>query len=71
MAQRVLNERVELSRRMVEDAKANGRRHSIRYWQRLQAETEKQADAIRQVLAAPTEEVDAATELERPQGTAN
>ncbi|MBV8504361.1 MAG: chemotaxis protein CheB [Alphaproteobacteria bacterium] len=58
VAQRVLNERVELLRRMVEDSRAAGRQQDVRYWQTLQAETEKQADAIRQVLIAPAVEDD-------------
>jgi hypothetical protein len=47
----VLNEWIELSRQMVESARAAGRRHGLRYWERMQAEAEKQADAIRQVLS--------------------
>jgi two-component system, chemotaxis family, protein-glutamate methylesterase/glutaminase len=74
VAQRVLNERIELSRRMVEDAKLNGRSHGIRYWRKLQTETEKQIDAIRQVLSSPLEEPEAAQAAEEigpPRGTAN
>lgn len=52
-AQRVLNERVELSRLMVAHARRAGRRHGIRYWQRLQDEAEKQSEIIREVLSGP------------------
>jgi two-component system, chemotaxis family, protein-glutamate methylesterase/glutaminase len=74
VAQRVLNERIELSRRMVDDAKANGRRHGTRYWQKLQAETEKQAETIREVLSVRLEEPNAeaaADEIGPPHGSAN
>jgi two-component system chemotaxis response regulator CheB len=54
-AERVLRERVELLRRMAEDARNSGRHQGVRYWERRQAEAEKQAAAIRQVLSIPTE----------------
>jgi two-component system chemotaxis response regulator CheB len=50
-AQRVLNERIELSRQMVENSRAAGRTHGLRYWGRVLAEVEKQSEAIRQVLS--------------------
>jgi two-component system chemotaxis response regulator CheB len=50
-AERVLNERIELSRQLAESSRAAGRTHGERYWQRVQTEAEQQVDAIRQVLA--------------------
>ena len=55
-AERVLKERVELLRRMTEDARTAGRRHGVRYWEKKQAEAQKQVDAIRQVLTIPSEQ---------------
>jgi two-component system chemotaxis response regulator CheB len=52
-AERVLNERAELLRRMVEDARISGRQHAVSYWEKKQAETERQVDAIRQLLLLP------------------
>ncbi|MFZ3236424.1 MAG: chemotaxis protein CheB [Stellaceae bacterium] len=51
VAQRVLNERVELARQMVESARAGGWADSLRHWERVQAEAEQQSEAIRQVLS--------------------
>ncbi len=50
VAQRVLNERVELARQMAKDAEGEGRSTGVWYWERVRAEAEQQADAIRQVL---------------------
>ncbi len=61
VARRVLNERVELARQMAEDARVGGRTYGLSYWQRVQAETEQQAEAIRQFL---TEAVEAEHELQ-------
>jgi len=55
-AERVLNERVELLRRMAEDARASGRQRGVRYWERKQKEAQSQADAIRRVLSIPSEQ---------------
>jgi two-component system chemotaxis response regulator CheB len=54
-AQRVLNERIELARHMIEHATAAGRGHSVRYWQKLQAEAEQHIEAIRAILSPATE----------------
>ena len=51
-ASRVLNERIELARQMAENAKTNGHVHNGRYWQKVQAEAEAQAEAIRSALTA-------------------
>jgi two-component system, chemotaxis family, protein-glutamate methylesterase/glutaminase len=50
VVQRVLNERIQLSRQMAKDSRAAGRRYGLQYWERVLAEAEKQADTIRQVL---------------------
>jgi two-component system, chemotaxis family, protein-glutamate methylesterase/glutaminase len=49
VVQRVLNGRIELSRQMVEDSRAAGRSYGQRYWERVHAEAEQQADAIRRI----------------------
>jgi two-component system chemotaxis response regulator CheB len=58
VAQRVLNERIELARSMIAHATAGGRSHGIRYWQKLQAEAEGHVAAIRRILANAAEEDD-------------
>ncbi|MBV8737024.1 MAG: chemotaxis protein CheB [Alphaproteobacteria bacterium] len=50
VAQRVLNERIELSHQMAEDSRAAGRKYGLQYWERVRAEAEQQVDAIRRVL---------------------
>jgi two-component system, chemotaxis family, protein-glutamate methylesterase/glutaminase len=50
VAQRVLSERIELARQMIEEAKSRGRQHGLHYWERVHAEAERQAATIRQVL---------------------
>ena len=50
VAQRVLNERIELSRQMAEDARTTGRSYGVQYWERVRAEAEQQVYAIRRVL---------------------
>jgi len=50
VVQRVLNERIELSRQMAEDSRMAGRKYGQQYWERVLAEAEKQANAIRQVV---------------------
>jgi two-component system chemotaxis response regulator CheB len=54
-AHRVLSERVELSRQMVESSRTTGRAHRVRYWERVLAEAERQLDAIGQVLSGANE----------------
>jgi two-component system, chemotaxis family, protein-glutamate methylesterase/glutaminase len=53
-AHRMLNERIEFAREMVEDSRSHGRPHGLRYWQRVRDEAEQQIDAIRQVMASDT-----------------
>jgi two-component system chemotaxis response regulator CheB len=55
VAQRVLNERLELSRRIVERSKIAGRKHGLLYWEGVRADAEKQADAIRRALHGASE----------------
>jgi two-component system chemotaxis response regulator CheB len=62
-AQRVLNERVELARQMIEDARTAGREAGVRHWERVRAEAKQQADAIRQVLPGAAEAEDQPQEL--------
>ena len=50
VAQRVLNERIELARQMAEDARRAGQSYGVQYWERVRAEAEQQVDAIRRVL---------------------
>lgn len=50
VAQRVLNERIELSRQMAEDSRIAGRMYALDHWERVRAEAEKQVEIIRQVL---------------------
>ncbi|MGA8759837.1 MAG: chemotaxis protein CheB [Stellaceae bacterium] len=58
VAQRVLSERIELSRQMAEGSRAAGRTHGLRYWERVRAETEQQVEAIRRVLPDAVEAED-------------
>lgn len=58
VAQRVLSERVELSRQMAEGSRAAGRTHGLRYWERVRAEAEQQVEAIRRVLPGAVEAED-------------
>ena len=50
VAMRVLNERIELCRRMAENARAGGRTLSIEHWNGLRAEAEEQFAVVRRVL---------------------
>jgi two-component system chemotaxis response regulator CheB len=52
VAQRILNERIELARNMIEDATAAGRTQGVGYWQKSQAEAERHIEAIRQMLSS-------------------
>jgi two-component system, chemotaxis family, protein-glutamate methylesterase/glutaminase len=65
VVQRVLNERIELSRQMAEDVRTAGRTYGVQYWERVRAEAQQQVDAIRRVLPDP-----ANAELE-PQDASN
>jgi two-component system, chemotaxis family, protein-glutamate methylesterase/glutaminase len=51
VAERVLNERVELCRHMAGDARAGGRAMGVTHWDRLQKEAEEQLHVVRQFLA--------------------
>ncbi|MBV9583867.1 MAG: chemotaxis protein CheB [Alphaproteobacteria bacterium] len=53
VAVRVLNERVELCRHMVENARTGGRTMGVRHWDRLRAEVEEQLQILHQFLARP------------------
>jgi two-component system chemotaxis response regulator CheB len=50
VAQRALNERIELSRQMAANSRTAGRKHGLQYWERVRAEAEQQVDTIRRVL---------------------
>ena len=63
VAQRVLSERVELSRQMAEGSRAAGRTHGLRYWERVRAEAEQQLEAIRRVLPEAIEAEDEPREI--------
>jgi two-component system, chemotaxis family, protein-glutamate methylesterase/glutaminase len=55
VALRVLNERIELCRRMTEDARAGGRSLGLAHWDRLKHEAEEQFQVLQQFLAqSPT-----------------
>jgi len=51
VAERVLNERLELCRHMAENARAAGRAMGVAHWDRLQKEAEEQLSVLRQFLA--------------------
>ena len=50
VAVRVLNERVELCRQMMESARAAGRGMGVAYWERLRGETGEQLDVLARFL---------------------
>ena len=60
-AHRVLNEKIEFARQMVEELHANSRIYEMRYWQRVGDEAEKQVEAIRCVLSHGTTKADKVT----------
>ena len=51
VAERVLNERIELCRHMSEDARAGRRAMGVTHWDRLQKEAEEQLHVLQQFLA--------------------
>ena len=51
----MLNERIELSRRIAERSRIAGREHGFRYWEGVPADAEKQADASRRVQPGAAE----------------
>jgi two-component system chemotaxis response regulator CheB len=50
VAERVLNERIELCRHMAEDARAGGRTMGVAHWDRLQNDAEAQLHVLQQFL---------------------
>jgi two-component system chemotaxis response regulator CheB len=50
VAMRVLNERAELCRQMMEDARTAGRELGVDYWRRLKGEVEEQLDVLARFL---------------------
>jgi two-component system, chemotaxis family, protein-glutamate methylesterase/glutaminase len=50
VAERVLNERIELCRHMAEDARAGGRAMGVAHWDRLQKDAEAQLHVLQQFL---------------------
>jgi two-component system, chemotaxis family, protein-glutamate methylesterase/glutaminase len=52
-AVRVLNERAELCRRMIDDARAGGRSHGVLHWRRLADESEQQLEILLRFLSQP------------------
>jgi two-component system, chemotaxis family, protein-glutamate methylesterase/glutaminase len=57
-AHRVLNERIEFARQMVDGSRANGRSCGEQYWRRIHDEAESQVEAIREVLSRGSIETD-------------
>jgi two-component system chemotaxis response regulator CheB len=66
VALRVLNERIELCRRMTEDARAGGRSLGLAHWERLKHEAEEQFCVLQQFLArSPARAAEPTRELTR------
>ena len=56
VAVRVLNERAELCRHMIGDARSAGRSHGVAYWTRLASESHQQLQVLQRFLTRPRED---------------
>jgi two-component system chemotaxis response regulator CheB len=56
VAVRVLNERAELCRRMIDDARTSGRSLGVTYWTRLSSESEQELHVLQRFLTRSREE---------------